>query len=499
MPSTRVPAPPTSARPTPTAPASAPPADAPVRLLDREHLPVVIGIIALVTLAAFENRAVMTILPTVVRELDGWALFGASTGAPLVTFTVAMAWSGTWTDRVGPRPVLHWGLGLFVIAQVVSALAPTMAVFVGGRAVSGAAEALIDTSLMVLVAQALPEQLRAKVFATFAAAWILPSLLGPSLAGGLDALAGWRVVFLGPLLVAPIAYVLLRPALARTSAHSTTSGTLGAGTPTVPDASDGPGSGHQAPRPVAALLLAAGLAVTTFAAPLLSQPATRPAGIAVIGAGALLVAIGAAWALPAGTARSVRGVPAVIAIRLLIAAAFTAVGGVIPLMLVQTHGATTAQAGVSLSVTGTMWAAGSWLSSTARAQRTTSPSGRIRLGSALIAVGSLGPILLSLGTIGLVPGLLGWAVAALGMGILSPTVSTQLLSLAPASEHGRVSAAQGLAVSTGVAAQTALVGAVVAIRGANTDGATFAALMAVGASLALVATIAAPRTATASP
>lgn len=246
---------------------------------------------------------------------------------------------------------------------------------------------------------------------------------------------------------------------------------------------------------MAALLLAAGLAVTTFAAPLLSHPATRPAGIAVIGAGAGLVIVGAARALPPGTARLHRGVPAVIAIRLLIAAAFTAVGGVIPLMLVQTHGAATAQVGVSLSVTGTLWAAGSWLSSTARAQRTTSPSSRIRLGSALMAAGSLGPILLSLGAIGLVPGLAGWAVAAPAMGILSPTVSTQLLSLAPASEHGRVSAAQGLAVSTGVAAQTALVGAVVAIRGASTDGATFAALMAVGATLALVATIAAPRTA----
>jgi hypothetical protein len=49
-------------------------------------------------------------------------------------------------------------------------------------------------------------------------------------------------------------------------------------------------------------------------------------------------------------------------------------------------------------------------------------------------------------------------------------------------------------VSTGVAAQTAVVGAVVAIRGADTDGATFAALMATGAGLAVVATLAAPRT-----
>src|SRR5215203_2037298 len=105
----------------------------PVRLRDRANLPVVVGVVALVTLAAFENRAFMTILPTVVRELDGWALFGASTGAGLVTFTVAMAWSGAWTDRRGPRPVLLWGVVAFVAAQAVSALAPTMAVFVAGR------------------------------------------------------------------------------------------------------------------------------------------------------------------------------------------------------------------------------------------------------------------------------------------------------------------------------------------------------------------------------
>ena len=50
-----------------------------------------------------------TILPTVVRQLDGWALFGASTGATIVTFTIAMAFSGNWADRSGPRPVLLWG------------------------------------------------------------------------------------------------------------------------------------------------------------------------------------------------------------------------------------------------------------------------------------------------------------------------------------------------------------------------------------------------------
>jgi MFS family permease len=453
----------------------------PVRLLSRANLPVVVGIVALVTLAAFENRAVSTILPTVVRQLDGWALFGASTGATIVTFTIAMAFTGSWTDRSGPRPVLLWGMAAFVVTQVVCGLAPTMTVFVAGRAASGAAEALIDTSLMVLVAQALPDALRAKVFASFAAAWILPSLLGPSLAGGIDAVWGWRFVFIAPLLVVPVALWLLRPALRRTTAGGAT-------------ASDAGAAASERRRVAAALLLAAGLAVTTFSAPLLSDPDTLLVGAVVIGAGTLLVLVGGVRALPHGMTRLVRGVPTVIAVRLLVSAAFTAVAGLIPLMLVQTHGASTALAGVSLSVTGCLWAAGSALNSVNRVQAEVSAPARARIGAGLIGLGSLGPVLLSLGVIGIVPGMVAWAVAALGMGIVSPTLSTQLLSLAPVSEQGRVSAAQGLAISTGVALSTAVVGAVVALRGADTDGPAFAALMAGGAACAFVAAAAASRT-----
>jgi MFS family permease len=473
----------TSGTAAPTAAASSPDGpERPVRLLARANLPVVVGVVALVTLAAFENRAVSTILPTIVRELEGWALFGASTGATLVTFTIAMAWSGGWTDRAGPRPVLLWGMAAFVVAQVVSGLAPTMAVFVVGRAASGAAEALIDTALMVLVAQALPEALRAKIFASFAAAWILPSLLGPSLAGAIDAFWGWRFVFVAPLLVAPVALALLRPAFRRTHAG-------GAAT------ADADSTASERRRVVAALVLAAGLAVTTFSAPLLSEPDTRVAGVVVIVSGAVLVVVGAVRALPHGMARLARGVPSVIAVRMLVSAAFTAVAGLIPLMLVQTHDASTAVAGISLSVTGCLWAAGSWINSANRVQADVSAPTRAGIGAGLIAVGSLGPVLLSLDVVGLVPGMLAWAVAALGMGIVSPTLSTQVLSLAPVSEQGRVSAAQGLAVSTGVALSTGVVGAVVALRGAETDGVAFALLMAGGAACAAVASLAARRTA----
>lgn len=451
------------------------------RLFTRENLPVVIGIVSLVTLAAFENRAVTTILPTVVRELDGWALFGASTGAALVTLTIAMAWSGSWTDRVGPRLVLLWGVAAFVLAQVISGLAPTMTLFVAGRAVSGAAEALIDTALMVLVAQALPEELRAKVFASFAAAWILPSLLGPSIAGAIDALWGLRVVFGAPLVVVPIALLLLRRALR--------------GDPAGPSpVRDGESNLAERRRVVAAVLLAVGLAVTTFSAPLLATGSMRSLGLAVIGAGTVLIVIGAVRVLPHGMARLRRGLPSVIAVRLLVSAGFMTVGGLIPLMLVQTQGASTAVAGISLSVTGCFWAAGSWVNGINRVQQGLDSPTRARLGTALIALGSLGPVLLTLRVVGLVPGMALWAVAALGMGIVTPTLSTQLLALAPPSEQGQASAANGLAMSTGAALATGVTGAAIALEGARTPAGTYAVLMLGGTACALLATLAAGRT-----
>ncbi len=447
----------------------------PPRLLDPSHLPVVAGTLALVTLAAFENRAVQTVLPVVVGDLQGWGLFGASTGASVVAFTLAMAFCGGWTDRFGPRAVLLGGMALFTVAQAVSGAAPTMAVFVAGRGLSGAAEALLDTSLMVLVAQALPEALRAKVFAGFAAAWVLPSLLGPGLAGGIEALAGWRAVFVGPVLVAAPALLLLRPALRR-------------GHPGTVEADDGSRA-----RTTAALTLAAGLAVVTFSAPLLDSPATRPAGVGLAAAGLAVVLAAATRALPWGTTRLAGGVPAVVGIRLLVSAAFTGVGMTIPLMLVTVHHASAALAGVSLSVTGVMWAVGSWLNSTDVVQRRTDAARRIRVGGLLIAVGAAGPALLSLDLVGVVAGMAGWALAATGMGILSPTLSTELLALTPPHRQGRASAAQGLAVSTGVAVSTGLAGAVVAWLGPSVAGPHFAALVGVGALTGLTVALAAGR------
>lgn len=176
-------------------------------------LPLAIAAITLVTLGAYENRAVVTVLPLVTRELDGIQWFGLASGISSLTFLVATALAGALADRHGPRRVIVTGIATFVLAQAVTGLATSMPALLTGRAVSGVAEGLLDIGLVVLMAEAVPEHLRAKVFATFAAAWVLPSLLGPVVAGTVAELWGWRAVFVTPLVLLAVAVVALLPSL----------------------------------------------------------------------------------------------------------------------------------------------------------------------------------------------------------------------------------------------------------------------------------------------
>ena len=99
------------------------------------------------------------------------------------------------------------------------ALAPGMVLFTLGRFGSGVAEALMDVSLTVLLARAMPEELRAKVFAAFAAAWVLPSLVGPPVAGVLTEAVSWRAVFAVGVALLPLAWLLLRPSMRTATAR----------------------------------------------------------------------------------------------------------------------------------------------------------------------------------------------------------------------------------------------------------------------------------------
>ncbi|HZE33613.1 MAG TPA: MFS transporter, partial [Actinoallomurus sp.] len=169
-----------------------------------------VGIVSVVALLAFEAMAVGTAMPVAARDLNGLPLYAWAFSAVFIAGLVANVVSGGWADARGPARPLFTGLAVFVAGLLIAGTAPTMVWFVGGRAIQGFGSGLASVPLYVIVARVYPEEYRPKIFAAMAGAWVVPSLVGPSIGGLVAQHLGWRWVFLGIVpLVVPAASTLV--------------------------------------------------------------------------------------------------------------------------------------------------------------------------------------------------------------------------------------------------------------------------------------------------
>jgi EmrB/QacA subfamily drug resistance transporter len=131
--------------------------------------------------------------------------------AYMVTFGGFLLLGGRAGDVIGRRTVFLGGLGLFVVASLVSGVAQQTGLLVGARAVQGLAAALIAPMTLALIAANFPTgKARDRAFALWGAAYGLSSALGLVLGGVLVNGPGWRWIF---LINVPIGAVVLLAAL----------------------------------------------------------------------------------------------------------------------------------------------------------------------------------------------------------------------------------------------------------------------------------------------
>jgi MFS family permease len=386
--------------------------------LDRNYRTATVGIVLAMTLVAFEAMAVATAMPTAVRSLHGLGAYSWPFTAFLVTSVVGVVAGGTRCDAVGPRVPLLAGFGVFTAGLLVAGGAVDMVMFVAGRAVQGLGAGLIGVSLYVLVGRVYPELLRPRVFALTAAAWVVPSLVGPVLSGLLTQYLSWRACFLAlPPLIA-VGLALLASALRK-----------------LPQQERKPGSGWR--RIGLAVLAAVGIAALQYAGTEHQLVDLLPAA-----AGLALLVPSLRRLLPVGTGLLRRGLPATIAFRGLLAGGFFGSDSFVPLALSTVHGFSPTLSGLPLMFGSFGWTAGSWFQS----RRPAAPRHLfLRAGFGFVSAGAL---LMVVVAVHAVPGLLAvaaWTVAGTGMGLAMPSTGVLTLQLSPAAEQGNSSAALQLA------------------------------------------------------
>lgn len=173
------------------------------------YLWVTVGAVAMIFLAATQALAVTTVMPLVSADLGGDALYAVAFSGTLATSVIGMVAVGAWCDRRDPVLPLATSVALFVAGLVIAGLAPSMEVLVLGRLLQGLGTGGQTVALYVVVARVYPAHLHGRVFAAFSAAWVIPSIVGPFLAGFVAEQLHWRWVFLGVAVLKLVAFTVV--------------------------------------------------------------------------------------------------------------------------------------------------------------------------------------------------------------------------------------------------------------------------------------------------
>lgn len=426
-----------------------------------------VGMVSLVFLAAFEALAVTTIMPSVSADLDGRAWFSVAFSATLAAGVVGMVAAGLWSDRSGPRQPLLASVAVFAAGLLLAGLAPSIELFVAGRFLQGLGGGAMTVTLFVVIARIYAPVDHPRIFGAFSAAWVIPSMVGPSVAGVVAEAAGWRWVFLGVVGLALAATTTLLPAL-RGLADGAKDSTATGG------------------RLVLAVVVAGAVLVLDLA-----RSVSTGVGFAVAVAALAVVLVAVRPLLPAGSLVVRRGLPAVIALRGVVAGAFFATEIYLPYLLQEQYDVSPWLSGATLSVGALGWSAASQVQARL--------GGRInhvtahRIGAALLLAGVAGELV---ATLLMSPMLVGtaWVVAGSGMGLLSPRVSAYVLAASTERERGSNSAAMSISDSVGGATAISLAGLVFTIVGTAADLVAFVAVLALTTLIALGAVLISRRT-----
>lgn len=438
------------------------------RILSPAYAATTIGMFALILSAAFEAMAVTTIMPGVARALDGEALYALSFAAPLATGVVGMVLAGQFSDRHGPAVPTVAACAVFSLGLLICGLAPSMELLVAGRLIQGLGGGALTVGLYVMVALVFPAHLRPAVFASFAAAWVLPSMFGPWIAATVADLVGWRWVFLGVIGLVVAALALLSRALRRHGRRPGPRGRVGG----------------------SRLAYAAVAAGAVLAVELLGS--RDGLGLALAGLAAVVLLAALHRLLPPGTLRSATGLPAIIATRGTMSSGFFVGQAYVAYVLQENWGHTPTQAGIALTVVGVVWATMSQVQG--RLGDAVEHAFAMRAGTVAVAVGLAGMVAAVVWHPPAWVLVAAFSVAGAGMGFGFPRTSVAVLGRSTDADRGFNSSALTIADSLGAALALAAAGVVFTLA-ADAGQDPFVAVLAVGAAAAVLSVVTARRTA----
>ncbi|MFH9243314.1 MFS transporter [Streptomyces anulatus] len=359
-------------------------------------------------LTGFAALAVVPTLPTAAEDLNGVSLFPLVAGSFVAASLLGGVLGGHWADRSGARRPLALGMVLSVVTLLVSASSVSIWQLVAGRFVDGLAAGMVAVSVTTAIGQSYPEYLRPRMLAMMSASWIIPSLVGPPVAGVVAEAWSWRAVFYGLAVLTALPAVALVAVLRKAPAD---------------DETQAPPAEERASRPplVVAGMLSLGAALGQY-----GVSGWDARHLLFVVAGVALLVVFAPRLLPEGTWRSARGLPTAVLLRGLTSGTYFTVEALVPLMLITERRVAAVTVGVAFTASAVLWAVASWVQG--KLLQDVARHRLVMVGALIMAASVALAVAGSFSGVSPLLAMAAMPLAAVGMGMLDPCVT--VLSLA---------------------------------------------------------------------
>jgi EmrB/QacA subfamily drug resistance transporter len=146
-------------------------------------------------LAAIDATIVATAVPQIVHELGGFTEFPWLFSLYLLTQAVLVPIYGRLADIFGRKPMLLFGIGIFLVASILCALAWSMVALIAFRGLQGIGAGAIIPMTTTIVADLYEPAERGRIQGYISSVWGVTAIIGPTLGGLFAQYWTWRGIF----------------------------------------------------------------------------------------------------------------------------------------------------------------------------------------------------------------------------------------------------------------------------------------------------------------
>jgi len=163
--------------------------------LRSERGPILLSLMLATALVALDSTIIATAVPSIVSGIGGFSEFPWLFSIYLLAQAVTVPIYGKLNDLFGRKPVILYGIGVFLVGSVLCGFAWNMTVLIVFRLVQGLGAGAIQPTSITIVGDLYTVEERAKVQGYIASVWGMASVIGPTLGGVFSEYISWRWIF----------------------------------------------------------------------------------------------------------------------------------------------------------------------------------------------------------------------------------------------------------------------------------------------------------------